>query len=294
MRGKFSIRIGSLLIVIYFLIFVCFGIGCGTVNTNDTGSCSQEFLGRDVEIDWSAVEPVERKYATWFNTFAFAAVSRVDDELFIHGEFDSDLPVTLLNGSGFPVNQGFTGSQEEYTGAACSFPYTELNIEIEFPIDSPSWQQHDFIFAIVGEFEDYEVIPLWPWNENRYGTTAESVSSLAQNAAQNQNVRGLKLIEHCGNPEIFRFFSGENDGIMVCFEQTGSISENLLRTYVVIYNGNHFTVVVECASTPILFRVNGELFLWAKYSGYHYGVTGQLIRHLHEDGKCWSNFDWSD
>lgn len=288
--SKLNEKTGYLPVVFLALTLACIGVSCEEENATSQEPFSQEFLSRDVEIDWSAVEPVDREFVTWFNSFAFAAVSRLDGELIIHGEFNSDLPVTLFNGSGYPVNNGYTSSQEEYTGDMTSFSYTKLDMEVDFPMDSSQWEHH-FKYAIVGEFENYEVVPFWPWHHNNGNDIAEQASSLVYEADE-QNT--LTLIQRCGNPEIFRFFSGENHGIMICFEQTGSISANLLRTYVVIYSGNYFTVDVECASTPILFQVNGELFVWAEYSGYHCGTNGEYIQHLHEDGKCWSNSDWSN
>ncbi len=288
--NKLNEKTGFFPMVFLVLVLACIGISCEKDNATSQEPLSQEFLSRDIEIDWSTVEPIEREFVTWFNSFAFAAVSRLDGELIIHGEFNSNLPVTLINGSGFPINSGYTGSQEEYTGEMTSFSYTKLDIEVDFPVDSSQWE-HDFTFAIVGEFENLEVVPLWPWHHNSGHSIAEQASSLVfETDEQNTST----LIQRCGNPEIFRFFSGENHGIMISFEQTGSISANLLRTYVVIYNGHYFTINVECASTPILFQVNGELFVWAEFSGYHYGGTGEYIQHLYEDGKCWSNFDWSN
>jgi hypothetical protein len=270
-------------------IGIVFNIACTTSELY-----TQEFLNQDIEIDWSGVQLIEKEYMIGFDTFAFAAVSRIEGEFFIHGEFNSGLPVTLINKSGYPSHNGFTEDQGIYqceSGIINDFIYTKLDV-LEWIPDSSSSSGHDFIFAIVGEFEDYEVVPIWSW-QGGSRNIAEQASTLAFNNSQYS--RGLPpLLERCVNPDVFRFFSGEDSGIMVCFEGTGSISTDvLLRTYVVVINNNAFIVDVSIATAPMLFRVNGELFIAAEYSGYHNGMHGQFIIQLDADGKSWGNSDWS-
>ena len=60
-----------------------------------------------------------------------------------------------------------------------------------------------------------------------------------------------------------------------------------------VVSNNAFVAEVGTAGTPVLFQVNGELFLAAQAIGYHCGLSGQFIMHLKEDGKVWGNYDWS-
>ncbi len=250
---------------------------------------TQEFLNGDQTIDWSSIKPVQMDPGGAFDTYTFAAVSRLEGQLVIHGRFDPDVPVVLINRNGLPANHGRTDSQGEYNGVSTSFQYTNLDIQVEFPAGS-SLGEHEFIFAVTGEAEDYEVLPLWPWAGTR-SLIAEHASDLFPD--EFTGTPDSCLFQRCRNPEVFRFFSEEKSGIMVCYAESGTLSTNLMRTWVVICNDIAFKIDVSTGGMPILFSVNGGLFLYSEYRGYHNGFSGPSVYHLDEDGIVWSNSDWS-
>lgn len=269
-----------------------FSIACGTTSQSTAGTAEQEFLGEDLSADWSGIIPVQRENVDRFGTFGFAAVSKLGQWV-IHGDFEPGESVTLFGRSGFALSHGITLGQDQYPGESTSFTYTNIDISPDFPVDGNA-TDHDFMFAIVGEYADYEVIPYWSWRGDW-----DLVHDLAYQVSEVFTVHDMNgydntpLIEICGNPEVLRFYHGDNSGLVVCFGKTG-FSENTLHTYVIIYDNMAFRLSTGTAGIPMIFSVGDELFAAYNYTGDHSGEIGQSVSHLGRDGFTWSNWDWSD
>jgi hypothetical protein len=269
-----------------------FSIACGTTSLSTPGRTRQEFLREDLPPDWSGIVPVQVDNADRFGTFGFAAVSELG-QCVIHGEFEPGDSITLFGRSGFPLSRGVTLDQNQYSGVSTSFTYTNISISPDFHADGNT-MDHDFTFAIVGEYAGYEVIPYWSWRGDwdLVHDLASQISDVF--TAHDMNGYGnTPLTEICGNPEVLRFYHGDDNGLVVCFGETG-FSENTLHTYVVIYDNMAFWLSTGTAGVPMIFSVDGELFAAYNYTGDHSGEIGQSVRHLGRDGLTWSNWDWSD
>lgn len=269
-----AIALNCFLIVLALLTF----LSCGTSASN-TGSVrpTQDFLNGRIDIDWSQILFQRTTRTESFGLISFAPVHRPNgDQFALVGVLKPDIPVTLVNSLGYPYYNGVTiASEESLNDYYHSATLTDINA------DEDSYTP---LFAVLGVYNDYEVIPLW-----RIGGY-DFHRQIREESFGTANVDFF-----CNNPDVYSFYHNNTTGYLLCYSETipddSWYSDNQFerRSFIVVYNNRGYSLTTGTGhGSPLLFCIDSKLFVYTYFSGIEGDYNGPCIIEIDGDNLGWS------
>jgi len=266
---------------------------CGTSQTipEDVGQESRNAVFPTNQAEVRFVEPTSSEV---FGEYSFAAVSILDDELILRGEYEVGVPVTLVDKLGHPHLIGTTSEKKQHSyfsesDGAVTYSYSEVQLNSSYHQESPIKYQ-DYLFAIVGQYDSYSVLPFWACLESK--STYSEMSDLLVSTVLEGNTMywdDRPLID-CNNPTLMSFQFQDEVGWLFCYDRSSNGGDAALRAYVLLLRDMAFKLNTGISAMPLVFRIENDLFVYANYIGDSSGDRGCSIRMLNESGLTW--FNW--
>lgn len=275
---KHNQEVGVSAAVVSLTILTCLIVpSCGTRTTNDRPT--QEFLNRRTEIAWAQIRFGRPSQTESFGQFSFTPVQRNGDNYALVGEHMAGIPVTLVNSLGFPYYQGETIASEQPL-QGYMFPATLLD-------NHETTESFTPLFAVLGTYDSFEVIPLW---------SISSDSSIHNDL--NVSTFGFEHVGHYSrNPDVYAFFHNNVMGYLLCYSDrnTGESwfyeEQWIGKYYVIIYDNYGYRLQTSKGhGSPLLFSIDSTLFAYIYFNGCEGGFNGPHILEINGNGLSWSYY----